>query len=74
MSLINLAISENVSNLDYVALLEKTKVYFSTSEPIERGDNRNNVVHGYMHPRFWDKETFERLLHDIAILSKYSRF
>lgn len=73
-ALINLAISENSSNLDYVALLEKTKGYFSTSNPIDKGDNRNNVVHGYMHPRFWDKESFERLLHDIAKLSKYSKF
>lgn len=74
IALINLAISENNSNLDYVTLLEKTKGYFSTSNPIDKGDNRNNVVHGYMHPRFWDKESFERLLHDIATLSIYSKF
>lgn len=74
IALINLAISENNSNLDYVTLLEKTKGYFSTSNPIDKGDNRNNVVHGYMHPRFWDKESFERLLYDIATLSKYSKF
>jgi len=72
--LINLAISENSSNLDYIALLEKTKDYFLPSKPTDAGDNRNNVVHGYMHPRFWDKESFERLLHDIATLSKYSKF
>ena len=74
ISLINLAISENSRNPDYVALLEKTKSYFLFSNPIDKGENRNNVVHGYMHPRFWDKESFERLLHDIAILSKYSKF
>jgi hypothetical protein len=72
--LINLAISENSNNLDYIELLEKVKTYFSSSRPIDGGDNRNNVVHGYMHPRFWDKESFERLLHDIAILSKHSKF
>jgi hypothetical protein len=74
IGLINLTISENCNNLDYVELLEKTKSYFLFSDPIDKGENRNNVVHGYMHPRFWDKESFERLLHDIAILSKYSEF
>ena len=74
IGLINLAISENSSNLGYIALLEKTKAYFSLSKPTGAGDNRNNVVHGYMHPRFWDKESFERLLHEIATLSKYSKF
>jgi hypothetical protein len=74
IGLINLAISENGNNSDYVALLEKTKTYFSSSNSIDKGDNRNNVVHGYMHPRFWDKESFERLIHHIATLSKYSNF
>lgn len=74
IGLINLAISENCKNPDYVELLEKTKSYFLFSDPIDKGENRNNVVHGYMHPRFWDKESFEKLLHDIAILSKYSKF
>ena len=73
-ALINLAINENDSNSDYVTLLERMKDYFSNSKPMDKGDNRNNVVHGYMHPRFWDKESFERLLHDIALLSKFSRF
>lgn len=74
IGLINLAISQNINNIDYVALLEKTKAYFLSSNPIDKGDNRNNVVHGYMHPRFWDKESFECLLQDIATLSKYSNF
>lgn len=74
LALINLAISENSSNPDYIALLEKVKVYFLPSKPEVKGDNRHNVVHGYMHPRFWDKESFERLLHDIAALSKYAKF
>lgn len=74
MGLINLAISENSSNQDYVMLLEAIKSYFRISTLQDGGDNRNNVVHGYMHPRFWDQETFEILLHDIAILSKHSRF
>lgn len=74
IGLINFAISKNSSNLDYITLLEKAKAYFSPSKPTDAGDNRNNVVHGYMPPRFWDKESFERLLHDIASLSKYSKF
>jgi hypothetical protein len=74
IELINFAISENSSNQDYITLLEKTKSYFSPSKPADAGDNRNNVVHGYMHPRFWDKESFERLLNYIAALSKYSKF
>lgn len=74
IGLINLAILENRSNPDYIMLLEKAKTYFSLSKPKDAGDNRNNVVHGYMHPRFWDKESFERLLHEIASLSKYSKF
>ena len=74
MGLINLAISENSSNQCYVMLLENIKSYFRTSAPQDGGDNRNNVVHGYMHPRFWNQETFETLLHDIALLSKYAQF
>ena len=74
IGLIKLAIFENSNNLDYIALLEKTKTYFSLSKSTDAGDNRNNVVHGYMHPRFWDMESFERLLHNIATLSKYSKF
>jgi len=74
IELINFAISENSSNQDYITLLEKAKSYFSLSKPTDAGDNRNNVVHGYMHPRFWDKESFERLLNYIAALSKYSKF
>jgi hypothetical protein len=74
IGLINLAISENSSNLDYIALLEKAKAYFLPSKHTDAGDNRNNVVHGFMHPKFWGKESFERLLHDIAALSKHSRF
>ena len=67
LALINLAISENNDSLEYVTLLEEIKMYFSFSKPIDRGENRNNVVHGYMHPRFWDKESakrkFEKLEH-----------
>jgi len=37
-------------------------------------NGRNSVMHGRIHPRFWTKESFEQLIHDIAVLSKYSRF
>lgn len=75
MALLNLAIEENRStNSDYVDLLEQMKKYFKASQITDIGDNRNSVVHGYMHPRFWDNDSFEQLVHDIAMLSKYSKF
>lgn len=74
IALINLAIEENCANIEYVNLLNKMKTYFDISKPQNGGSNRNNVAHGYMHARYWDKEDFEQLIHDIATLSKYSRF
>lgn len=72
--LINLAIEENKENLEYVKLLEEIKIYFSFSKPTDEGDNRNSVVHGFMHPKFWNKESFEKLVFDIASLSKFAGF
>ena len=73
--LIDLAITENkVSKPEYVNILPKIKSYFSQSEPTDIGDNRNSVVHGYMHPRFWDQASFDKLIFDIAKLSKYAEF
>lgn len=63
-----------IPNKEYVNLLEKIKDYYKQSTPLDNGNNRNSVDHGYMHPRFWTKESFETLIHDIAILSKYSKF
>lgn len=74
ISLIELAQKENSGNKEYVNLLEKIKDYYKLSTPLDNGNNRNSVDHGYMHPRFWTKESFETLIHDIAILSKYSKF
>lgn len=74
ISLIELAQKENSGNKEYVNLLEKIKDYYKPSTPLDNGNNRNSVDHGYMHPRFWTKESFEILIHDIAILSKYSKF
>jgi len=73
--LIELAIEENiVSKPEFVKILPEIKFYFSQSEPTNVGDNRNSVVHGYMHPKFWDQESFEKLIFDIARLSKYAGF
>lgn len=73
MNLINLAIKEN-DDVEYLKLLEEYKKYFKKSSPFDRGDNRNSVNHGYTHPREWTKESFENLIHDIARISKYSKF
>lgn len=72
--LVELAIQENVDDQEYLAELEEVKAYFLKSEITNHGDNRNSVVHGYMHPRFWDKEAFEKLIHDIARLSRFAKF
>ena len=70
----NLAIDENISNQEFVASLEKAKSYFALSKSTDAGDNGNSVAHGYMHPIFWNKESFEQLIQDIAILSKHAMF
>jgi hypothetical protein len=73
--LIKLAIKENKSNkLDYVKILEEIKSYYTQSQTTDEGDNRHSVAHGYMHPRFWNKESFEKLIFNIARLSKYAGF
>ncbi len=55
-------------------LLGEVKRYFNNSSVFDNGNNRNSVNHGYMHFKFWEKQSFEQLIHDIARLSKYSRF
>ena len=72
--LIEIAIKENKEKQDLIELLEDTKRYFSRSSLFDKGDNRHSVAHGYLHPRFWDKESFEMLVHNIALLSQYSGF
>ena len=75
IGLLNLAIEENKSrNSELVSLLEKMKSYYILSRPTDRGDNRNSVAHGYMHPRFWDEASFENLIHDISLISKHAGF
>ncbi len=74
-SLIKLAISENRDTPEYVKLLNSIKKkYYKPSSEFDKGDNRHSTLHGYMHPDSWTKESFEELIHDIATLSKYSRF
>ena len=74
MKLIKLALNENKNNSGLTACLEKLKPYYEPSCSIDSGDNRNSVAHGYMHPRFWNKNAFETLINDIACFSKYSGF
>lgn len=74
MGLLNLAIKENAGNNSYLKLLEQTKKYYKyiNNTPDENG--RNQVLHGHIHPRFWYKDDFEKLIHHIALLSKHSQF
>lgn len=73
--LIDLAIEENKDRKpEFAEILPEIKSYFSRSEPSDIGDNRNSVTHGYMHSRFWDQDSFEKLIFDIARLSEYARF
>lgn len=75
MKLINLAILENQEKKeDYVKLLEEIKSYYYNSGITDAGDNRHSVAHGYMHPRYWSLESFEKLIIDIARLSKHAGF
>ena len=74
IGLIKLAQDENKSNTEYIKLLDEIKEYYKQSTPLDSGDNRNSVDHGYMHPRFWTQESFEKLIHDIARLSKHSNY
>ncbi len=74
LGLLKLAKEENKDNIEYVKILDEIKKYFEESSDLDNGDNRNSVDHGYMHPRFWTQESFEKLIHDIAGISKYSRF
>lgn len=75
LKLVNLAIKENSENQEYVELLEKVKKHFKYdyNDPQEE-NGRNKVLHGHLHPRFWSKEDFEKLIHDIAEMSQFAGF
>lgn len=75
MGLIKLAKEENADKPEYIALLDKVKKHFTYEYGDISGENgRNKVAHGHLHPRFWSKEEFEQLIHDIAKLSPYAGF
>jgi len=75
MKLIKLAKDENADKPEYIALLDKSKRYFQYEYEDPSDENgRNKVVHGHLHPRFWSKEDFEQLIHDIAELSPFAGF
>ncbi len=74
IDLINIAINENRSNVEFVLILKEMKQYFIKSQPTDSGNNRNGVDHGYLHSRFWTKDSFEKLICDIARISKFSHF
>ena len=74
MPLIRLAIHENSNNIEYIDLLNDTKKYFTNINNACDENGRNKVMHGHMHPIFWSKESFEDLIHHIAMLSKFSKF
>lgn len=74
LNLIKLAIEENNDNHELVDLLNEAKSFFKTSSEFDRGDNRNSVQHGYMHPRFWKQDNFENLIHFIAKFSPFAQF
>lgn len=74
MKLIDLAINENQDNEEYLKCLNEIKKYFESSSMFDEGDNRNSTVHGYIHPRFWSQESFEKLVIDVSKISKFSRF
>lgn len=74
LGLIKLAKEENCEKTEYIKMLDELKKYFEESTYLDCGNNRSSVDHGYMHPRFWTKESFENLIHDIAKISKYANF
>ena len=75
LALVKFAIKENqAKNPELSNILEELKQYYQVSKRTDEGDNRHSVAHGYTHPRFWHKESFEKLILDIARLSKHSGF
>lgn len=66
MSLIKLAIEENQDKPEYLKLLESAKKHFKYTRTYNDENGRNRVMHGHVHPRFWSKESFKQLIHEIA--------
>lgn len=74
IDLINMSINENRNNKEFVTILKEMKKYFIKSKFDDSGNNRNSVDHGYLHSRFWERSSFEKLIHDIARISRFSGF
>ena len=72
--LIALAVDEHPNDAEYIAAIKSIEHYFDQSTSHDSGNNRNSTLHGYMHSRYWTKESFETLISDIARLSPYAGF
>lgn len=72
VGLIALAIKEHSNDAEYVTTIRSIEHYFSPSTSLDSGNNRNSTLHGYMHSRYWSKESFEALIRDIARISPYA--
>lgn len=70
--IINCAIKENKGNKELVKALEDCKQYYLPSEIDSEKGKRNSVMHGYLPPLYWSKDSFEVLIHKIAEISRYS--
>jgi len=47
------------TNQEFARQLVKIKPHFAQSSIVDKGDGRNSVNHGYMHPRFGVKIPYE---------------
>lgn len=65
---------ENKDNTEYIIDLERIKKHFKYMGVSSDQNGRIRVIHGRIHTRFWSKEAFELLIHEIVELSKHSRF
>lgn len=75
VGLIKLAIEENKDNSELVTILNSILIkHYQKFSLFEHGENRNNVEHGVVHPRFWSEEDFQSVVSDIDDLSPYIRF
>ena len=65
MPLVEKAIEKNSDNNKLIQLLKEIKKYYEKSSIFNKTYNRNGIVHGYVHPDNWTKETFKQLIKDI---------
>lgn|GEM_PF-4628523 len=62
-----------VEQEDAISIL--TEIHYKNIEVFEKCiDDKLRGDMDDMNPRFWTQESFENLIHDIAQISKYSRF